>query len=93
MTLADDINSFSNAASTIIGSLAKGGVFGVTQQKLALGIPAQQGFWAGLTGAPGTTTYAAGAPATPTDWSTILLVAGVGVLVLAILLSRTAPGG
>ena len=87
MSWTDGFNDISNAASTIIGSLAKGGVFGVTEQKLALGVP-------GATSAPGTTTYyAAGAPATPTDWSTILLVAGVGVLVLAILLSRTAPGG
>jgi len=87
MSWTDGLNDISGAVSGIVSSFAKAGVFGVPQQRLALGVP-------GATGAPGTTTYyAAGAPATPTDWSTILLVAGVGVLVLAILLSRTAPGG
>jgi len=78
MTLADDINSFSNAASTIISSLGQAGVFGVPAQTGAITAAAQQA--------------AVGKPA-PVDWSTILLVAGVGVLVLAILLSRTVPGG
>ena len=78
MSWTDGLNDVSNAASTIISSLGQAGVFGVPAQQAAITATAQQA--------------AVGRPA-PVDWSTILLVAGVGVLVLAILLSRTAPGG
>ena len=74
-----DISDISNAANTILGTLIAGGVIGTAAGQRA--VAARQ---ATATG----TAYAAGAPVAPADWSTILLIAGLGVLVLAILLSR-----
>jgi len=79
MSWTDGLNDVSNAASTIISSLGQAGVFGVPAQTGAIEAATQQ-------------RAAVGRPA-PVDSSAILLIAGLGVLVLAILLSRTPPGG
>jgi hypothetical protein len=82
MSWTDGLNDLSSAASNIISSLGEAGLFGTAQQRQQLAATY------GITGAPGTMYYAPSTPATSKDWSTILLVAGLGVLVLAIFMSR-----
>jgi hypothetical protein len=83
MSWTDGLNDLSGAASNIISALGEAGLFGTTQQRQQLA--ATYGY---PTGASGATYYLPSAPATSKDWSTILLVAGLGVLVLAIFMSR-----